>query len=88
MSDIKECVQKSTEELEIAKKIADIISRLVRARIDLGMTQEELAKKCGLKQSAIARMEKINVFPRLDTVMRVAQCLNVDIAAVEKDAFS
>ena len=49
MSDIKECVQKSTEELEIAKKIADIISRLVRARIDLGMTQEELAKKCGLK---------------------------------------
>ncbi len=72
----KEMVKK---EIEIAKKIAGIISKLVIARINLKLTQEELAKKCGLKQSAIARMENLNVFPRIDTIMRVASCLNVDI---------
>ena len=70
-------------EIEIANKIADIISKLVIARNKQNLTQEELAKKCGLKQSAIARMENLNVFPRIDTIIRVASCLNVDVGIKE-----
>lgn len=69
----------SKNEIEIAEKIASIISKLIISRNNMNLTQEELAKKCGLKQSAIARMENLNVFPRIDTIVRVANCLNMDI---------
>lgn len=72
------------KEIEIADKIANIISKLVIARNDMNLTQEELAKKCGLKQSAIARMENLKVFPRIDTIIRVAKYLNVDIDVIEE----
>ena len=76
----------SKNEIEIAEKIASIISKLIVARNNMNITQEELAKKCGLKQSAIARMENLNVFPRIDTIIRVANCLNVDVGIREKES--
>ena len=74
------------KEIEIAQKIASIISELIIARNNMNLTQAELAEKCGLKQSAIARMENLNVFPRIDTIIRVANCLNVDVGIREKES--
>ena len=75
-------------EIEIAQRIASIISKLISARNDMNLTQAELAEKCGLKQSAIARMENLNVSPRIDTIIRVAKCLNVDIGIIEKESIN
>ena len=66
-------------EVLIAKKIANIISRLIVERNNQNLTQSELAERCGLKQSAIARMENLQVMPRIDTIVRVATCLNIDL---------
>ena len=66
-------------EMVIAKKIANIISKLIVERNNQNLTQSELAEKCGLKQSAIARMENLQVMPRIDTLVRVATFLNVEI---------
>lgn len=53
----------------------DIIKAIVRARAEKDMTQKELADKCGMKQSAIARLESGNGNPTLKTLKQVAEGL-------------
>ncbi len=51
-----------------------------RLRIERGLSQQELAGRMGLPQSAIARLEAGRVEPRLSTLDRVAQTLGVELA--------
>ncbi|MGI8893598.1 MAG: helix-turn-helix domain-containing protein [Bacteroidia bacterium] len=46
---------------------------LEEARIQLGMTQEELAKKCGTNKSYISRIENNASDIRLSTLMKIIQ---------------
>lgn len=52
-----------------------VISELIAARLKKGMTQADIAKKVGTKQSAIARFEGGNVNPTLDFLERIAEVL-------------
>ena len=70
---------KKRNEIEIIDQISDIIASLIEARVDSGFTQRDLAKLCGLKQSAIARLESLKAMPRIDTVATIAQHLGVKI---------
>lgn len=49
---------------------------LIRARIEKGLTQEELAKKIGTKQSVISRLESGKANPSLAFLKRLAGALN------------
>ena len=77
--EIKNIDSKSKETIEVAEKLSDIIFKLSDARIKKGMTQRQLAEASGIRQSAIARMESLRTIPRLDTVIRIAQCLGVQL---------
>jgi DNA-binding XRE family transcriptional regulator len=46
---------------------------LEEARIKLGMTQEELANKCGTNKSYISRIENNSSDIRLSTLMKIIQ---------------
>ena len=46
---------------------------LEEARLKLGMTQEELAKKCGTNKSYISRIENDASDIRLSTLMKIIQ---------------
>jgi len=46
---------------------------LEEARVRLGMTQEELAKKCGTNKSYISRIENDASDIRLSTLMKIIQ---------------
>ena len=46
---------------------------LEEARTKLGMTQEELAEKCGTNKSYISRIEKNSSDIRLSTLMKLIQ---------------
>jgi DNA-binding XRE family transcriptional regulator len=46
---------------------------LEEARLKLGMTQEELAKKCGTNKSYISRIENNASDIRLSTLMKIIQ---------------
>jgi predicted transcriptional regulator len=46
-----------------------------RLRKMMGLTQKELAKKAGVSQSLIARIEKKSVDPRLSTVKKILEAL-------------
>lgn len=49
----------------------ELISKVIGARIKKGLTQAELAKKIGTKQSAIARLESGNANPSFNFLKKV-----------------
>ena len=61
-----------------------IIDKLIEERHNRGMTQRELAEAANLPQAAIGRFESKKVTPQLDTLIRVAEALNCDIAIISK----
>lgn len=62
-----------------------IISTAIKRRNDLNLSQRDLADRSGLKQSAIARIEKLNSVPRIDTLIRILRCLDLEILLVPKE---
>ncbi len=52
-----------------------VISQLIAARIKNKMTQKDVAKKVGTKQSAIARLESGGVNPSLEFLQKIAQVM-------------
>ncbi|MDO8498033.1 MAG: helix-turn-helix transcriptional regulator [bacterium] len=51
------------------------ISELISVRIEKGITQKELARKIGTKQSAIARFEAGNINPSLGFLEKIAEVM-------------
>jgi transcriptional regulator with XRE-family HTH domain len=47
--------------------------------MERGLSQRDLAKRMGLPQSVLARLEAGGVEPRLSTLDRVAQALGVEL---------
>lgn len=64
--------KKEWESLELEYQIQ---AALMQARIDADMTQAELAKKSGVRQSNISRIESGAVLPRLDTLEALAKAM-------------
>lgn len=62
-------------EYERLKPRYALISQLIGARIKKGLTQAQLAKKIGTKQSAIARVEGGNSNPSIAFLEKLAQAL-------------
>lgn len=63
-------------EREAAYKVA---RELIRLRKKQGLSQSEVARRAGLKQPAIARLESGAVKPTLDTIQRVAHALGREL---------
>lgn len=57
---------------------------LIRAwRERLGMTQEAVAQRAGMKQSALARLERGEGKPRKSTLKKLAEAMNLTVAQIE-----
>ncbi len=52
-----------------------VISELISARLNKGLTQKDVAEKLGTQQSAIARLESGNTNPSLEFIQRIAQTM-------------
>ncbi len=59
------------EEEEIIELEKELIRSLVAIREEQGLSQAELARKCNVKQPAIARMEKNQHSPQVDSLLRI-----------------
>lgn len=53
----------------------EIAQMILEARIRKGWTQEELAKKVGTKQPAIARLESAGTLPTLRFLKRISEAM-------------
>lgn len=51
-----------------------------KIRIEKGLTQKELGELCGMADSAIRRYENGPLVPKLSTLNKIAQALNVSIS--------
>jgi len=69
------------EKDEIQLKI-DFVGKLIEAREKKGITQQKLAELSGLKQPAIARLERMQVTPQIDTLFKVLRPLGYKLAIV------
>lgn len=72
-------VKRAYDELEPEYRLA---YSLIQARIDQKMTQVELAKKSGVSQVMIARLESGTSNPTVGTVERVARVLGKELKLV------
>lgn len=67
-----------------AEARAVLAANVIAARHRLGMTQAELAQASGIAQQQISRIEQGTRDARLDTLVRLAQALQVDADALLK----
>lgn len=57
----------------------EIARQLIAFRIEHGLSQAEVARRCGVSQPAIARLERGEHEPRLATLRRVAHALDAEL---------
>lgn len=60
----------------------EIIERMIEIRKQKGLSQKDLAERCGVKQSAIARLEKMNAAPQINTLIKILKPLGCKLAIV------
>jgi predicted transcriptional regulator len=58
---------------------AKIADQVADRRVEMGLSQRELAELCGTTQSAIARLERGGRPPRIDTLLRIADALDCEL---------
>lgn len=59
-----------------------LIGELIKARQEKGISQKRLEELSGVKQPIIARMEKGNTSPQIDTLLKVLVPLGKTLAVV------
>ena len=67
------------QELASARAEVRLALMIVRLREERGWSQRDLAKKTGIKQPQIARLEKGGQMPTIETLWRLADALNAKI---------
>ncbi len=65
--------KKEWEDSEIEYQLS---CRLIEARLKMGMSQRDLAKKVGTSQAAISRIESMNGNPSLSFLKRISAALD------------
>ena len=68
--------KKALEETRLEYEIA---RALIKARIEKGLTQAEIAKRMKTKQSVISRVENAKTVPSLSFLKRLAEVLNASL---------
>ncbi|WP_455224750.1 helix-turn-helix domain-containing protein [Granulicatella sp.] len=59
-----------------------LMSAIIEARLEKGITQKKLEELSGVKQPVIARMESGKTNPQLDTVLKILESLGKTLAVV------
>lgn len=66
------------------KKEYELIEKLVEARKQRNITQQQLSKVTGISQQAISRIEKEKHIPKVDTLIRILDGLDLELTIVQK----
>lgn len=81
MSDFRKHLERSLQDEEFAREWEeqsaerDVMHRIVEARMEEGLTQQELAERCGMKASNLCRLENGNGNPSVATLEKIARGL-------------
>ena len=86
-NEYKEYVKKidSNNDIEEVEQMACIISTMKNRRKELGLSQRDLASKCGVPQSSIARIESYKTIPNLSTLLNIYNHLGLSLAITTRE---
>lgn len=68
----------------IAEQEHKIVSKIIRERKQMGLTQKDFASRLGLKQQAISTFERVEESPGLRKLIQVADALDMEVRVVKK----
>ena len=77
LKDVDPNIKEDIEEMEI---LAIIINAIIERRIELGISQRELAEMCGLPHSSVARIEACSVKPKVETLLKIMKPLGLTLS--------
>lgn len=83
--ELKQEIQLSETEKELVKIEEELIDAMVRVRENNNLSQAQLAQLCGVKQSAIARMESDKHSPQVDSMLKILLPLGYTLKIVPKE---
>jgi DNA-binding XRE family transcriptional regulator len=69
---------------EYFKRVYRLAMEVFELRTRHGLTQGELAKRCGIDQAEISRIETGNANPTARTLERIADALDAELHLVER----
>ncbi|HJI80376.1 MAG TPA: helix-turn-helix domain-containing protein [Eggerthellaceae bacterium] len=81
MSDFRKHLERSLQDEEFTREWKeqsakrDVMRQIVEARMKEGLTQQELAERCGMKVSNLCRLENGNGNPSVATLEKIARGL-------------
>jgi len=90
MKSYKKIKQKALKDVEIRKEYEklvphfEVVKAIVKKRVEVGMSQRELASRIGTKQSAVSRLESGTYNPTLSFLDKVARALDTNIKITVK----
>ena len=79
--DYRDTLLTPEERAEIDLKVS-LVTEIINARRELGLTQKQLEVLSGVRQPVIARLEKGQTDPQLTTIMKILAPLGKTIAIV------
>jgi ribosome-binding protein aMBF1 (putative translation factor) len=72
------------ERREVLGQAYDVAVQVMQLRERHGLTQAELAERCGVDQGDISRIERGSTSPTARTLQRIAEALDADVRLVER----
>ena len=69
---------------EVFRRAYDIALQLIDLRERRGLTQAQLAARCGVDQGDISRIERGATSPTARTLQRIAEALDADVRLVAR----
>jgi DNA-binding XRE family transcriptional regulator len=79
IDELKERAPREREKLERAERSFDLIGQLLVLRLEAGLTQTELAKRSGIRQSEISKIENGRLNPTLETLERLGEAVGARV---------
>ena len=71
---------------EVFARAYDLAVQVIALRQSHGLTQAELAERCGIDQADISRIECGSTTPTARTLQRIADALDADLRLVSRIA--
>lgn len=68
---------------EVFEQSYDIATQIIELRERHGLTQSDLAERCGIDQGDISRIERGATSPTARTLQRIAEAIGAEVRLVE-----
>lgn len=72
-------------DLEWIERLSTMVSLIIKTRHANHISQRELARRCGITQAMLGRVETMKCIPRADTLFKIMLALKLDITAAPSE---